>query len=182
MITLRRNRQEALWFALSILQWNFLFVVALSIRGWYKFLKSQSQKIPKLHQARFLGFLLLKTAVLLLPLVLVWILFVDPEVQKYLSALAGWSLPVFFWLYTLAAWGLTFWSLNDQRNRCRTCLHHLRMPVNRGSYSSLVIDRPAVESICIFGHGTLYVPGTHLLDLDSVNWTVNQEMWTQLAV
>ena len=159
-----------------------MFILLLSVRGWYHFVRSRKREISKLEQTRFLGFLLLKTSVMLLPFVLIWTVFLDPEVQQYLTGFAGWSVPVFFWLYLLAAWGLTFWSLNDQRNRCRTCLEHLRMPVNRGSYSSLVIDRPATESICIYGHGTLYVPGTHLLNLDSVSWTANHEMWQQLAL
>jgi len=182
VITLRRNRQDDLWFALSVLQWNLLFVGLLSLRGWFKFIRSGKQEISKWHQARFLGFLLLKTTVVLFPLLVCWILFMDPQVQQYLTGLNGWSVPIFFWIFLLSAWGLTFWSLNDQRNRCRTCLEHLRMPVNRGSWSSLVIDRPATESICVYGHGTLYVPGTHLLNLDSVSWTANRDMWRQLAV
>ena len=182
VVTLRHNRQNDFWFAISVLRWNLLFILVLACRGWYLFVRSGKSEISKWHQVRFLGFLLLKTTVLLTPMVLVWMLFLDPGVQQYLTGLAGWSVPVFFWIYLLSAWGLTIWSLNDQQYRCRTCLHHLRMPVGRGSWSSLVLDRPATESICIFGHGTLYVPGTRLLNLDSVNWTANREMWHQLAV
>ena len=182
VITLQRNRRDDLYFSLSVLFWNLVFIAVLIARGWWSFLTAPTREITIGQHARFLGFLFLKTTVALLPLVLMWILFVDPQVQQYFTGFSGWSIPVFFWAYLLAAWGLTFWSLNDQRNRCRKCLQHLRMPVNRGSWSSLVINRPATESICTYGHGTLYVPGTHLLNLDSVSWRSNHDMWDQLAV
>ncbi|MDQ6678240.1 MAG: ABC transporter permease [Acidobacteriota bacterium] len=181
VVSLRQNRQDDFWFPFSVLKWNIAFVVALAIRGWFKFLGPERRRIYKGQQLRYLAFLVFKTAVLLLPLTLVWILFVDPEVQQYLTGLAGWGVPVFFWIYLLTAWGLTIWSLHDQQNRCRTCLQHLKMPLNRGTWSSLVLDRPATESICVFGHGTLYVPGTRLLNLDSVNWTPREDMWRELT-
>ncbi len=182
VVTLRSIRQSDFRFAVSVLQWNILFIVVLSCRGWYLFVKSGKAEISKWHQARFLTFLIVKTSVALAPMILIWMLFLDPAIQQYLTGLAGWGVPVFFWMFLLSAWGLTFWSLNDHQYRCRTCLQHLRMPVGRGSWSSLVLDRPATESICVYGHGTLYVPGTRLLSLDSVNWTANREMWHQLAV
>jgi hypothetical protein len=182
VVTLRSNRQDDFWFPLSVLQWNLLFVLLVICRGWIRFLRLEPRPIKNWRQARFLGLLLPKTALLLSPLILVWILFVDPTVQQYFTIFAGWSIPVFFWFYVITAAVLTAFSLNDQQNRCPVCLHHLRMPVGRGSWSSLVIDRPATESICTYGHGTLYVPGTHLLNLDSVNWKPNREMWQQLAV
>lgn len=182
VVTLKHSRQSDFWFAVSVLSWNLLFLLMLAGRGWYLFLRSGKQEISKWQQLRFLGFLVVKTAVALSPLIPIWVLFVDPAVQQYFTGFAGWSVPVFFWIYLLGAWGLTIWSLNDQQYRCRTCLTHLRMPVGRGSWSSLVLDRPATESICIYGHGTLYVPGTKLLNLDAVNWTANREMWHQLAV
>jgi len=181
VVSLRQNRQDDFWFAFSVLKWNLVFVIALALRGWFKFLKTERGRISKSEQLRYLVFLVFKTAVLLLPMMLVWILFVDPEVQQYLQGLAGWGVPVFFWIYLLSAWGLTIWSLHDQQNRCRTCLQHLKMPLNRGTWSSLVLDRPATESICVFGHGTLYVPGTRLLNLDSVNWTPREGIWQELT-
>jgi len=182
VVTLRSNRQDDFWFPIAVLQWNLLFVCLIVCRGWIRFLRLGQRQIGNWQQARFLGLLLPKTAILLSPLILVWMLFVDPAVQQYFTVFAGWSIPVFFWFYVITAGVLTAWSLSDQQDRCPVCLHHLRMPVGRGSWSSLVIDRPATESICIYGHGTLYVPGTHLLNLDSVNWTANRDMWQQLAV
>jgi hypothetical protein len=92
----------------------------------------------------------------------------------------GLAMPVVFWTFLLLSWGAVFWCLRDQQNRCRVCLHVLRMPVASGLWSSLVLDRPRTEYICPYGHGTLYVPGTRLLDLDAVNWTPHDDMWTDL--
>jgi hypothetical protein len=113
-------------------------------------------------------------------LALVWIVLVDPGVQQFLVDLAGWAMPIQFWAFLLASWGLTAWSLRDQQQRCRTCCERLRMPVESGLWSSLVLDRPRTEYICPYGHGTLYVPGTKLLDLDAVNWTPNRDFWNEL--
>src|SRR5215469_16760574 len=44
----------------------------------------------------------------------------------------------------------------DQKYRCRVCLRKLRMPVETGSWSRmLMFGRPRIEYICPYGHGTL---------------------------
>lgn len=180
VITLRENRQDDLWFAVSLLKYNFLFVFAVAIGAFIKFLREPMRTIPLREELRYLAFLLVKTLVLLSAMALCWILCADPGVQRLLTDLAGWAMPILFWMFLLTAWGLTFWSLRDQQNRCRTCCTRLRMPVESGLWSSLVLDRPRTEFICPYGHGTLYVPGTKLLDLDSINWTSNHDMWREL--
>lgn len=84
------------------------------------------------------------------------------------------------WIVLLLSCGVVYWSLADQSVRCRSCLRRLRMPVTRGSWASLVIDRPAINYICPFGHGELYVPGTRLLPLDAMTWTDRGDMWREL--
>src|ERR1035438_8469469 len=62
-------------------------------------------------------------------------------------ALMGWFLLAAGAMYVIA------W---DQRRRCRTCLRWLRMPVETGSWSRmLLLGRPRIEYICPYGHGTL---------------------------
>lgn len=180
VITLRHNRQDDLMFVISVLKWNFGFVCLMSLGALARFLFQRKRNITLGQQTRYLGFLIAKTAVIFTALGVFWIVLVDPSVQKFLSGMAGWSMPVLFWCFLLGSWGLTFWSLRDQQHRCRVCCQILRMPVDSGQWSSLVIDRPRTEYICAFGHGTLYVPGTRLLDLDSVNWTSHQDMWSEL--
>ena len=44
----------------------------------------------------------------------------------------------------------------DQRYRCRVCLRRLRMPIDTGSWSRMLLfGRPRIEYICLYGHGTL---------------------------
>lgn len=180
VITLKQNRQDDLWFAFSLLKWNFGFVCLVAMGALARFLRLPEPNITLSVQLRYLGFLVLKSLAIFVAMGLFWIVLVDPDVQKFLTDLAGWAMPILFWAFLLASWGLTGWSLRDQQNRCRTCCERLRMPVHSGLWSSLVIDRPRTEYICPYGHGTLYVPGTKLLDIDSVNWTSNRDFWHEL--
>jgi hypothetical protein len=181
LITLKQNRQQDFLLAVSLLKWNFFFVLAIACGTLWRFFRSYPRIISLKEQVYYLGFLLGKTALLLLLFSGFWITFNDSAIQELLIGLNGWGMPIAFWLFLLTAWGVTFWSLRDQQNRCRRCCHPLRMPVHSGQWSSLVLDRPHTEYICPFGHGTLYVPGTRLLDLDSVNWTTNRDMWHELS-
>jgi hypothetical protein len=180
VITLKQNRQDDLLFVCALLKWNFGFVCLVSGIALARFLRSDTRNIGVAVQLRYLGVLLVKTLFLLAGLGLGWIVLVDPGVQQFLIDLSGWAIPILFWVFLLASWGLTAWSLRDQQQRCRTCCERLRMPVESGLWSSLVLDRPRTEYICPYGHGTLYVPGTKLLDLDAVNWTPNRDFWNEL--
>ncbi len=181
LITLKQNRQQDFLLAMSLLKWNFLFVFVIALGALWRFFRSESRMISLGEQVRYLAFLLGKTAFLLLLFSISWIVFNDFAIQELLIGLGGWGMPIAFWLFLLTAWGVTFWSLRDQQNRCRRCCQPLRMPVHSGQWSSLVLDRPHTEYICPYGHGTLYVPGTRLLDLDAVNWTANRDMWHELS-
>lgn len=180
VITLKRYRQEDLLFALAFLRWNFAFVCLVAAIALVKFQRSHSRNIRLAEQLRYLGFLLAKSFFLFVGLALAWIVAVDPSIQQFLVGLAGWAMPIFLWAFVLTSWGVTAWSLREQQRRCRTCCTRLRMPVESGLWSSLVLDRPHTDYICPYGHGTLYVPGTKLLDLDALNWTPNGDFWNEL--
>ena len=51
------------------------------------------------------------------------------------------------------------------------------MPVRLGSWSSLILDRPATEYVCPAGHGVLFVSEA-LHDADQ--WTVLDDSWRDL--
>ncbi|MBV6432674.1 MAG: hypothetical protein IANPNBLG_02816 [Bryobacteraceae bacterium] len=84
-----------------------------------------------------------------------------------------------FWL---AAAGLVYLSVLDQKYRCRTCLRRLRMPIARGSWSRLLTGRPHTEYICPYGHGTLKVPELHLTGKEPNDWAEHQDIWTELEL
>ena len=84
------------------------------------------------------------------------------------------SGPFLVWLYILGAMGVLFWSLADQRARCRVCLRLLCFPVRIGCPGCLLLDWSGTELMCTEGHGVLHVP--HL----APSWDEEQEHWIAL--
>ncbi len=82
-----------------------------------------------------------------------------------------------FWVYIGLCSAVVYFVLRDQKSRCPICLEHLRMPVPIGSWSSLILDRPATEYMCPSGHGALFVSeALH----DPNQWTEFDESWRDL--
>ena len=180
LMTLEENRFRNLRFAIDMLKWNLGFVLFVSLGGLARFLLEMKRSVTLKQHFRFLGFLLARTLMVLFAFALIWAVFMDRSVQHLFMDGSNFVLPFFSWTFLLASWGATFWCLRDQQHRCRVCCAELRMPVNSGRWSSLVLDRPRTEYICTYGHGTLYVPGTRLLDIDAVNWTSHDDIWREL--
>lgn len=81
----------------------------------------------------------------------------------------------------LVGCGLLYAAWLDQRYRCRVCLRRLRMPVETGSWSSMLqFGRPRIEYICPYGHGTLKVPEVQLAGPEHPDWKENQDLWREL--
>jgi hypothetical protein len=82
----------------------------------------------------------------------------------------------------LFAAGALYAIIRDQRYRCRVCLRRLRMPVETGSWSSLLqFGRPRIEYICPYGHGTLREDEIRLSG-SNVEWTPNSDdIWAELT-
>lgn len=77
--------------------------------------------------------------------------------------------------------GLLYLAWWDQRYRCRTCLRRLRMPVETGSWSSMLqFGRPRIEYICPYGHGTLQVPEVQLSGPEPSDWREIRDIWREL--
>jgi len=96
--------------------------------------------------------------------------------QELLGSL--WMLGWF--LLCAAAFYLIIW---DQRRRCRVCLRHLRMPIETGSRSYMLqLGRPAIESICPYGHGTLKEDELQITGRDTPEWTSHSDdIWDELC-
>jgi len=92
-------------------------------------------------------------------------------------------------LYTLltGVWfliccGLAYICVWDQRYRCRVCLRRLRMPVETGSWSRMLLQgRPRIEYICPYGHGTLKMAELQISGLENAEWNPHGEMWDELC-
>jgi len=88
-------------------------------------------------------------------------------------ALMGWFL-VCAGIFYLILW--------DQRRRCRVCLRRLRMPVETGSWSSMLqLGRPRIEYICPYGHGTLRQEEVQILGLETPQWDRTPDLWKDLC-
>lgn len=93
----------------------------------------------------------------------------------------GFTLLVFL---LFLAWTI---SLNfiwrDQRHRCRVCLRRLRMPVETGSWSRMLLfGRPRIEYICPYGHGTLKEDELQISGPQDPEWTPHSEdIWEELC-
>jgi hypothetical protein len=80
----------------------------------------------------------------------------------------------------LFAAGLVWAIIWDQRYRCRTCLRRLRMPIQTGSWTHVLLGAPRTEYICIYGHGTLKVAELQITGRTQPDWEPHEDMWKEL--
>jgi hypothetical protein len=80
----------------------------------------------------------------------------------------------------LLAIGLTWLVIWDQRYRCRTCLRRLRMPIQTGSWTHVLLGAPRTEYICTYGHGTLKVAELQITGHQEPDWEPHEDMWKEL--
>ena len=84
-------------------------------------------------------------------------------------------------LFSLVAVGVLWAVIWDQRYRCRTCLRRLRMPIQTGSWTYvLLVGRPQTEYICPYGHGTLKVEELQITGRQGPDWEPHEDMWKEL--
>jgi hypothetical protein len=83
----------------------------------------------------------------------------------------------------LLAAGTLYLIIRDQRYRCRTCLHRLRMPVEIGSWSRILeLGRPRIEYICPYGHGTLREDELQISGRSIPEWEPHSDdIWAELC-
>jgi len=78
---------------------------------------------------------------------------------------------------------MVYLAIWDQRYRCRVCLRRLRMPIETGSWSRMLLfGRPEIEYICTYGHGRLNVSEVQISGSENPEWTPqSNDYWTELA-
>lgn len=81
------------------------------------------------------------------------------------------------WIFLLAVSVVALFTVWDHLRRCPRCLARVGMPVSFGSWSSMVIDRPATEFVCPKGHGLLFV---HEIGQKHDRWTSLDASWRSL--
>jgi hypothetical protein len=91
------------------------------------------------------------------------------------------SGPFLLWLYIMGTMGVFFWTVIDQKARCRECLRLLAFPVRIGSPGTFLLDWSGTEFCCSEGHGVLHVP--HLAPSwsdESDHWITLDDSWQSL--
>ncbi|MBI3473420.1 MAG: hypothetical protein HY013_18855 [Candidatus Solibacter usitatus] len=92
----------------------------------------------------------------------------------------GYTLAVGLWF--LISCGLLYLCVWDQRYRCRVCLRRLRMPIEIGSWSRMMLlGRPRIEYICTWGHGKLNVEEVQISGAENPAWTPQADIWEELT-
>jgi hypothetical protein len=82
-----------------------------------------------------------------------------------------------FWLFAVGLGWLIVW---DQRYRCRTCLRRLRMPIQTGSWTNVLLGPPRTEYICPYGHGTLKIAELQITGHQPPDWQPHDDIWKEL--
>lgn len=141
-----------------------------------------------LNHLRFWSFLLLKLgAATTGSAASLWVLnlFWEPRTPLFhlnhmqFSYDLGYTTLVGVWF--LMSYGFFYLAIWDQRYRCRTCLRRLMMPVEVGSWSSMMrLGRPEMEYICPYGHGKLNVAEVQIAGKESPSWKAQGDIWEEL--
>jgi hypothetical protein len=90
--------------------------------------------------------------------------------------------PVAFWIWITGTVLCVWWSIADQKMRCRNCQRRLVLPVRIGSNDRVLFEHESLEMVCPGGHGTLYVEGVTETFRQEGRWTKLDESWHDLFV
>lgn len=130
--------------------------------------------------ARWWAFMVFKTGILLLATTLAAIELVRAIGHSEEQAIDPTAWPVSVWLCVALGVVAMFWSLRDQRYRCRVCLSKLGLAVMVGDQSRLLLDSGATEFVCPHGHGMLHISAMETSWIDAEHWTRLDPSWREL--
>jgi len=179
-----RSLKSAVWTPLAFFGMAVLIAVLMvvavsrvSLRHW-RAAWAQENRIATLRRG---GFFTAKTGLALMFVFAAALEWSRSESSLLFAARDPASGPFLVWLYILGAMGVLFWSLADQRARCRVCLRLLCFPVRIGCPGCLLLDWSGTELLCTEGHGVLHVP--HMgasWDQEAEHWIALDESWQDL--
>jgi hypothetical protein len=167
------------FFGIAVLV-GVLMVAAVSrlrVRGW-RVAWSRQQRPATLRRIGFLG---AKSGLAWAFVFLAGLEWSRPGSAVLFASKDPASGPLLLWLYIVGAMGVSFWSLADQRARCRVCLRLLCFPVRIGCPGCLLLDWSGTELLCAEGHGVLHVPTLAASwDEEPQQWIAMDESWQGL--
>lgn len=165
----------------------YLFFTVLSLFGGIALgssrlggAKTRKLKLSRSHAARWWGFFVLKT-LLLLAICFVGALEITGRVSIMMTGsvhpLVG---PFSTWLFLVTAMIALSWSLHDQSRRCRFCLKRLGNEASVGMPGYLFLGWWGTELVCSDGHGMLHVPEMKSSWQEFDQWVSLDESWKPL--
>lgn len=125
-------------------------------------------------------FLFAKAVPILAVLAILWTFAIESPAFAPVGYFAGVSSLVSVYLFTLLSVAAVWYALVDQRARCPVCQRALGMPVGLGVPGSILFDMPAVEYVCTYGHGTLYLPEPTSEGVCEPAWREPATWWNDL--
>lgn len=146
----------------------------LTFRTGFKQMKRAFEPENRKPAARRMFFFMAKTGLALACVFVGCLEWTRSESSVLLASRDPGSGPFLLWLYVLGSMGVVFWSVADQRARCRVCLRLMAFPVRIGSPGSLLLDWSGTELFCSEGHGLLHVP------LMAPSWDEDADRWVSL--
>lgn len=73
-----------------------------------------------------------------------------------------------------------FWAIDDQRQRCPSCLRRLTNPARVGERSRSFLNFSGMEYVCAEGHGLLHVPDFPTSWFNGQRWLTLDRSWSGL--
>jgi hypothetical protein len=132
---------------------------------------------------RRISYFLAKATLAFLLVLLVGLEWSRPESSILFASKDAASGLFLVWFFVVGAMGVLFWSIADQRARCKECLRLLCSPVRIGCPGCLLLNWSGTELLCSEGHGVLHVPElASAWDVDSEQWITLDESWRGLFV
>ena len=130
---------------------------------------------------RKLGYFSVKAGLALLLVLLAGLEWSRPQTSILFASKDAASGLFLVWFFIVGAMGVLFWSIADQRARCKECLRLLCSPVRIGCPGCLLLNWSGTELLCSEGHGVLHVPElASSWDIESEQWITLDESWRDL--
>jgi hypothetical protein len=159
---------------------SFFFAVAIAaivVAASLRLRLPRFRRRPRLRSGLFFA---AKTLLLLITVLLAGIEF-TPAASLTMTGGADLSTePLSTWLFLMASMGALWWSITDQRRRCRVCLRRLGLAAHVGCPGCLLLDWAGTELVCMEGHGMLHVADLAACWSEPEQWTSLDDSWQGL--
>ena len=150
---------------------------------WFRNVRRSWTSAHSTATVRRMSYFLAKATLALLLVLLAGLEWSRPESSILFASKDPASGLFLVWLFIVGAMGVLFWSIADQRARCKECLRLLCSPVRIGCPGCMLLNWSGTELLCSEGHGVLHVPElASTWDIDSEQWITLDESWRSLFV